>query len=213
MANPKNGHDNDSRIDTMCAGCDLPFPVNDLGLCNECFAKLERDLIRGRDWDYSATAFGTPQEQLEALRERVIRDYGAAYELISPPGMQERWKRKNKRARSRETKRKREIAARAVRDYSTEDVVQAAHNFLREQNEEWVNTSHLMQHLYETFYKLKPKRLGQPGKKYKSLLKFLEDHLSDFELRADVNKRGVYWIRLPEAEGLSAHRNMSSCHD
>jgi hypothetical protein len=25
----------------------------------------------------------------------------------------------------------------------------------------------VMQHLYETFYKLKPKRLGQPGKKYK----------------------------------------------
>ncbi len=195
MTDPQDERDT-GMIDTICDGCDLPFPVNDLGLCDECFAKLERDLIRGRDWAYSATAFGTPQEQLEALRERVIRDYGAEYELILPPGMKERWKRKNKRTRSRATHRKREIAARAVRDYSTEDVLQAARDFFREQNEEWVNASRVMQHLYETFYKLKPKRLGQPGKKYKSLLKFLADCPGDFEVRADDNRRGLYWIRL-----------------
>ncbi len=44
----------DELIDTFCVGCDLPFPVNDLGLCDTCFAKLERDLIRARDWDYSS---------------------------------------------------------------------------------------------------------------------------------------------------------------
>lgn len=43
---------------------------------------LERDLIRSRDWDYSVTAFGVATDQLEALRERVIRNYGAAYELL-----------------------------------------------------------------------------------------------------------------------------------
>jgi len=53
-----------------------------------------------------------------------------------------------------------------------------------------------MQHLYETFYKLKPKRLGQPGKKYKSLLKFLADCPGDFEVRTDADQRGLYWIRL-----------------
>jgi hypothetical protein len=196
MTDPQDERDPGILIDTICAGCDLILPVNDLGLCDECFAKLERDLIRARDWDYSATAFMTPQEQLEALRERVIRDYGADYELIADPEAVVKRKRKNKRTRSRATQRKREIAARAVRDYSTEDVLQAARDFLREQNKEWVNASHVMQHLYETFDKLKPKRLGPPGKKYKSLLKFLEDCPGDFEVRADDDKRSLYWIRL-----------------
>ena len=134
--------------------------MNDLSLCDECFAKLERDLIRARDWDYSATIFMTPQEQFEALRERVIRDYGADYELIAVPNAVDKPKRKNKRSHSWETQRRREIAVRAVRDYSTEDVLQAARDFPQRQDEEWGNASRVMQHLYETFYKLKPKRLG-----------------------------------------------------
>jgi hypothetical protein len=176
-------------IDTFCVGCDLPLPVNDLGLCDMCFAKLERDLIRSRDWDYSVTAFGVAPDQLEALRERVIRDYGAQYELIESPK-----KPKNKRSHSRNTKRKREIAAQAVRDYSTEDVLQAAQDFIRAQNEEWVNFSRVSQCLYETFYHLKPKRLGQPRKKYKSLLKFLADYPTSFEVKCD--EEDVYWICL-----------------
>ncbi len=43
-------------VDTICGGCDLPAVVNDVHLCQDCFAKLERDLIRARDWDYSGTA-------------------------------------------------------------------------------------------------------------------------------------------------------------
>ena len=140
----------DELIDTSCVGCDLPFPVNDLGLCDNCFAKLERDLIRSRDWDYSVTAFGVAPDQLEALRERVIRDYGAAYELIESPK-----KPKNKRSKSRASQHKREIAARAVRDYNTADVLQAARDFIRSQDEHWVNFSRLSQHLYERFYHLK----------------------------------------------------------
>lgn len=178
----------DELIDTFCVGCDLPFPVNDLGLCDICFAKLERDLIRSRDWDYSVTAFGVAPDQLEALRERVIRDYGAAYELIESPK-----KPKNKRSKSRASQRKREIAAQAIRDYSTDDVLQTADDFMRAQNEEWVNFSRVSQCLYETFYHLKPKRLGQPGKKYKSLLKFLADYPTRFEVKCD--ETGVYWIR------------------
>lgn len=181
----------DEWIDTFCVACDLPFPVNDLGLCDNCFAKLERDLIRSRDWDYSVTAFGVARDQLEALRERVIRDFGTAYELIESPQ-----KPKNKRSKSRASQRKRAIAAQAIRDYSTTDVLQTARDFIRAQNEEWVNFSRVAQCLYETFYHLKPKRLGQPGKKYKSLLKFLADYPSDFELRPDPDNRGLYWIRL-----------------
>jgi hypothetical protein len=116
--------------------------VNDFGPCDECFAKLERDLIRTRDWDYSTTAFMTPPDQLEDLCERVIQDWGADYELIAAPKTVTKPKQKNKRSHSRETQRKREIAARAVRDYSTEDILQAARNFLRVQNEEWVKPCH-----------------------------------------------------------------------
>jgi hypothetical protein len=56
-----------------------------------------------------------------------------------------------------------------------------------------VNLSRLAQHLYERFYKLKPKHLGEPGKKYKSIIKFLAD-MPDFVIRRDPEK-GVYWIR------------------
>src|SRR5690606_6033881 len=105
-----------------------------LGLCDTCFAKLERDLIRSREWDYSVTAVGVAPDQLEALRERVIRDYGAAYELIESPK-----KPKHKRSHSRSTQRKREIAAHAIRDYGSDDVLQATHDFIAAQSEEWVN--------------------------------------------------------------------------
>jgi len=183
----------DELIDTFCMGCDLPFPVNDLGLCDDCAAKLERDLIRSRDWGYSVTAFGVAPDQLEALRERIIRDYGTDYELIESPDTK---KSKHKRTKSRETQRKRETAAQAIRDYSTDDVLQAARDFIQAQDEDWVNFSRVSQHLYETFYHLKPKHLGQPGKKHKSLLKLLEDYPSDFELQPDSDNRGMYWIRL-----------------
>jgi len=175
-------------IDTFCVACDLPFPVNDLGLCDNCFAKLERDLIRSRDWDYSVTAFGVALDQLEALRERVIRDYGAAYELMESPK-----KPKNKRSKSRASQHKREIAVQAIRGYNTDDVLQMAEEFMRAQNEEWVNFSRVAQYLYETFYHLNPKRLGVPSKKYKSLLKFLADYPTRFEVKCD--EAGVYWIR------------------
>ena len=100
-----------------------------------------------------------------------------------------------KRSHSRATQRKRAIAAQAIRIYNTDDVLQAAHSFIQAQADEWVNFSRVSQHLYERFYKLKPKHLGQPGKKYKSLLKFLADYPSDLALRKDVEKQSVYWIR------------------
>lgn len=181
--------------DSVCNGCLLPFPTNDLGLCDDCYAKLERDLIRMRDWAYSAQAFGVPDEQLEVLRDRVIRDYGAAFELLEQP---HDYKPKNKRSKSRATQRKREIAAKAVRDYSNEDVLQAAHDFIQAQTEPWVNFSRVSQHLYERFYHLKPKRLGVPGKKYKNLLKFIADYPDRFQLRSEPDQRGVYSIRLSD---------------
>jgi hypothetical protein len=62
--------------DGQCQACDLFGRVNDLGLCEDCATKLERDLIRQRDWDYSALAFGLPSEAREELRRQVIAQYG-----------------------------------------------------------------------------------------------------------------------------------------
>ena len=59
-----------------CQGCDSFESLNDIGLCQECDAKLDRDLIRERDWAYSASAFMVPKSKLEELRTKVIEIYG-----------------------------------------------------------------------------------------------------------------------------------------
>ena len=59
--------------------------VNDLSLCEKCAEKLERDLIRQRDWDYTVSAFCLPEEDRERLRLKIISQYGSEYELIEPP--------------------------------------------------------------------------------------------------------------------------------
>jgi hypothetical protein len=67
-----------------CAGCDLWGRINDLGLCMNCADKLERDLVRERDWDYSALAFLLSDKDREQLRQQIIREHGKDLELIAP---------------------------------------------------------------------------------------------------------------------------------
>lgn len=66
----------------QCLACEMWGWVNDLMLCEECDAKVQRDLIRARVWDYVAAAFGLDDESRERLRAEVIRQYGAKNELI-----------------------------------------------------------------------------------------------------------------------------------
>ena len=68
--------------DGQCQACEMWGRVNDLGLCEECDGKVQRDLIRARDWDYVAAAFGLDDEGRERLRAEVIRQYGTKNELI-----------------------------------------------------------------------------------------------------------------------------------
>ena len=68
-----------------CQGCDDCAQVDDIGLCGTCAEKLDRDLIRTRDWAYSASAFACPPDQLEELRNQVIAKYGQKLELIAEP--------------------------------------------------------------------------------------------------------------------------------
>lgn len=77
----------------QCQGCDTWGPVNDLLLCQDCDAKVQRDLIRGRDWDYVVAAFGLDDEAREELRTAVIRQYGPKNELIAEPPKQRQSRR------------------------------------------------------------------------------------------------------------------------
>ncbi len=85
-----------------CQGCDLFIRLNDLGLCEECAGKLDRDLIRQRDWDYSALAFGCPESKQEELRKEIITRYGEKLELIAPrKEAQKKHKKKRKGKRKK----------------------------------------------------------------------------------------------------------------
>ena len=84
-------------------GCDIFTRVNDVGLCEECAAKLDRDLIRQRDWQYSTVAYGVPSEKREELRSKVIQQYGPDLELIAGDKVEEskpRPRRRGKRKRN-----------------------------------------------------------------------------------------------------------------
>ncbi len=87
-----------------CQGCDAIKSLNDLGLCDECAEKIDRDLIRQRDWAYSTLAFGVPSEKHEELRQNIISQYGEKFELMSPsepssPSKKQKKKRKKKRVK------------------------------------------------------------------------------------------------------------------
>lgn len=86
-----------------CQGCDLFTRINDLGLCEECAGKLDRDLIRQRDWDYSALAFGVPHEKLETLRNEIIGRYGEKLELIAPKKEPQRKRKKKRKGKKKKT--------------------------------------------------------------------------------------------------------------
>ena len=70
-------------IQGKCYGCDIFPDLNDLMLCAECASKLDRDLLRQREWDYSITACLTPKDRRESLRNDIIKKYGNSLELIS----------------------------------------------------------------------------------------------------------------------------------
>ena len=66
----------------QCQACEMWGPVNDMMLCEECDAKIQRDLTRARAWEYVVDAFGLDDQGRERLRAEVIRQYGAGNEMI-----------------------------------------------------------------------------------------------------------------------------------
>jgi hypothetical protein len=66
-------------------------------MCDTCAAKVDRDLLCQRAWDYSVTAFGCDPNDYEALRQSIIDNYGTAYELLAPPEKKSGKQRKRRR--------------------------------------------------------------------------------------------------------------------
>lgn len=93
-------------VEGMCNGCDLILPLNDLGLCDDCAGKLERDIIRNRDWDYSVSGFGLPESEREGLRKKIIKAYGDKLELIAPDKPRKK-KPKHKKKKGRQNQNSR----------------------------------------------------------------------------------------------------------
>lgn len=85
------------KYEAECQGCDIFLPVNDLGLCEDCASKLERDMIRKRDWAYSALAFGCPKDKLEDLKNEIIKKHEKKYELISEGKPKKKKQRHNRK--------------------------------------------------------------------------------------------------------------------
>jgi hypothetical protein len=190
------------QVGNLCAACELPAPVNDLGLCARCNAKLDRDLIRGRDWDYSATAFGIAEEQREELRDQVIKRYGAAYELIEPPPAKPRRKKEASHApevdppkRNRHAKQP-EIPAEPIQNYTEADVLAAIEAVIRATTKAygWRPLGDIGQHLRKSFADFDPSRFG-----CKNLLGLIERHPDRFKIKwsASASKgASQVWIKL-----------------
>ncbi len=90
-----------------CAGCDNFIKLDDIGLCEECSAKLDRDMVRERDWERSMTAWICPKDRREELRDRVIKQHVAKLELIAPSKLEKKKSRKKKRRRRRKERAER----------------------------------------------------------------------------------------------------------
>ena len=84
----ESDHDDDEfgLYQAECQGCDSFASVDDIGLCSACAGKFERDMIRERQWAYSALAFGVPSDRLEQLRQLITDQHGETLELIAPTG-------------------------------------------------------------------------------------------------------------------------------
>ena len=87
------------RHEDECAACEQFRRVNESGVCEDCSQKLERDLIRKRDWAYSATAHGMSDERREDMRRQIVDKFGDGPELIAPSRQVEVNRKRRKRRR------------------------------------------------------------------------------------------------------------------
>ncbi|MBN1429361.1 MAG: OST-HTH/LOTUS domain-containing protein [Anaerolineae bacterium] len=186
-------------LDTICVACDSPAVVNDLGLCRRCNAKLDRDMIRDRDWERSEIAFLTPDDKREDLREQVIWKYGAAFELIEPPG-KSRKNRQKKRKDPTPPPRPKSVQPplpdEPLVDYTEQDVIVAIEAVIRTTTKAygWRHLGDIGDYLHQAFADFQPSCCG-----CKNLLQFIEKHPERFKVKWSApSKKGAshVWVRL-----------------
>ena len=93
--------------ENLCQGCEEEAELNRAGLCASCADKLERDLIRKREWRHVPAARKQSKEALELLRNRIIKEYGKALELIAEEAPEISRNEAEKRALKKAKRRKR----------------------------------------------------------------------------------------------------------
>lgn len=180
----------------ICVGCDLPSHVNNVGLCDSCYAKLERDMIRSRDWDRSGLAFGTPDSELENLRLRIMREFGKDYELIEPPTKEELKAIQAESDRDASLIGKLpDIEPRQMSEYAEADVVDVLAKILSASPYyNWRELQEVALTLHRYFPDLNVKSFG-----YKGLRRLVQAHPKTFQTRWDNPKKkrnATIFVRL-----------------
>ncbi len=94
----------DTGYEGFCYACDMPGPIDDIGLCQDCSGKIERDMIRLEDWDRSANAWAMGGKSREKLRKDVIKKYGWKLELLVDESYGKRKKKKEAASKMKNSK-------------------------------------------------------------------------------------------------------------
>lgn len=165
--------------DVFCIGCDIPFPLNEQGLCEDCAQKLERDLIRARDWDYTGLVMSVPEWKYEEVRLEVIRQYGADYELIVPPKSNPAKKKQSPLSNLNLPPKQK------AGTYTEADVVDLIQSILlTTEHYMWVELGEVGKSLGQCFEGFSPKQFG-----YKSLRRLVQAHPRIFQTRWENPKK------------------------
>lgn len=72
-----------------CRGCGTVANLDDMGYCESCGEKFERDMLRLRKWEFSLTASYIPQDEYESLRQDTIDQFGREFEILTEEDLKE----------------------------------------------------------------------------------------------------------------------------
>lgn len=93
------------------------------------------------------------------------------------------------------------ILPKQISSPSTGAIFSEIYSFIEgRRHEDWVNFAKVSHHIRKTFPKINLKQIGLQDKSYKNLREVTEDYPQYFTLRADTDKRGLFYIRIAEKD-------------
>jgi hypothetical protein len=130
------------------------------------------------------------------LRERVIREYGAAYELIEPPSRPRRKQPTPPQQSKRPKSPQPAIPPEPVQNHSEADVLDAIEKVIRATTKAygWRHLGDIGSYLHKAFADFNPAAYGCKG-----LLQLIEKHPERFKVKWSApSKKGAshVWVRL-----------------